>query len=103
VKPLRLIFGGGAEEYEVLPREESLVLGRQVLERLYGAGDAVTGVPDVPPDRCDIHSRFAYGLCEECERKALARFRYGSYELCRACVRRRRNALRLSTEAKRAA
>ncbi len=94
MRTLRLIRGhldGGRSDvhtdYQALPREESLVLARQTLERLCaGSSDPQAGLPDVSPDRCDVHSRLAYGLCQECGRKTLARFRYGAFEpLPRLC------------------
>jgi hypothetical protein len=97
VRRLRLILGpkgDGSDDYEALPREESLVEARKMLDRLYGMG----GSPDVPPDRCDVHRRFAYGLCDECNRKAIARFRWGAFALCRDCLRQRRNVARLVGE-----
>ena len=97
--PLRLIFGGGGDdedEYEVLPPEESLAHARHVLARLYGAGE--TGAPDVAPDRCDVRTRVHFGLCGECGRRALARFQLGAYQLCRECLRRRRNAADMAAD-----
>lgn len=93
----KLIPGGlghgrdDGDDYEPLPREESLVLARELLERLY-SGPTPFSCPDVEPDRCDVSTRAAYGLCDECGHRAVARFRFGAFVLCRACLRLRRNA-----------
>lgn len=47
------------EDYYALPREESLAAARELLERLYAGATGSVAYPDVPPDRCDVDSRFA--------------------------------------------
>jgi hypothetical protein len=61
------------------PAEESLQWARWQLARLHG---------DVPADLTEI----AAGRCDECERRARARWRLGVYALCRHCIRRRTDA-----------
>lgn len=76
----RIEYDGEGRPYEVMPRDESLVAARGLLDRLYGDGGA-------RPDSGE-------GVCDECREGALVRFTFGAFTLCRVCVRRRRNAAR---------
>jgi hypothetical protein len=78
VKPLRVIFGEGGDderedEYEVLPREQSLELARAMLDRLHG----IALTKREPTEG---------GICDDCKHMVAVRWRFGRVVLCRRCV-----------------
>jgi hypothetical protein len=73
---LRLIpggRGGGDEDYEVLPREQSLELARDMLARLHGA-------------RLTALEPTHGGICDDCKHTVAVRWQYGRVVVCRRCV-----------------